>query len=288
MRETFFATVILVAMLCPNALACTGVAISRDGHVVVGGNEDWQRWDSYVWAVPKTDEVFGAVYFGYEIRGEFGPRPRYWFEFQGINEHGLYFDTFGAPTLADPDWSGKPPAPDHVEILLMQRCTTVAEAIELLGTYNLAVCSGHNEFMFRSNMQFFLVDRTGAMAVVGGGETVNMTGETSVVTNFRPTAPSLGGWPCWRYDLASSVLEADATVSMDRVAQILSEVQFPCARGYSSCTRYSVIADLTEGRIRLYYGGDFERFAPLDLAELCAIGFERTPIEDLLEADPAS
>ncbi len=285
MRGTALLVVILLSTLSVGAAACTGVAIARDGHVVVGGNEDWRRWNSYVWAEPTDAESFGAVYFGYEIFGEFGPRPRYWFEFQGINEHGLFFDTFGAPFMADPSWGDNPPAPTHIERLLMRQCATVSEAIDLLGAYDLRTCAGVNEFIFRGNMQFLLADRTGAVAVVGGGEAVHMTADTFAVTNFRPNAPTRGGWPCWRHDLATAMLEADATSSMDRVAEILSETQFSCSLGYASCTRYSVVSDLTTGEIRLYYGGDFDNYAALSLLDLCAAGLERTPIEGLVQAD---
>lgn len=271
-------------VLSQSTIACTGVAIVGDDHVVVGGNEDWQRWDSHIWAKSATNEAFGAVFFGYQIRGEFGPRGRYWFEFQGINDQGLFFDTFGAPTMPDPTWSSRPPAPDHIEILMMEQCSTVAEAIELLGRYDLTDCSGYDETIFRSNMQFFLADRTGAVAAVSGGEVIHMEDSTFVVTNFRLNRPSLGGWPCWRYNLAHEMLESDATVSIDRVAEILSAVQFPCSQGIASCTRYAVVSDLTTGEIRLYYGGDFDRYASLTIRELTQDGLERAAIADLFDA----
>ncbi|MFC2078782.1 hypothetical protein ACFLSZ_02260 [Candidatus Bipolaricaulota bacterium] len=283
MSKTAVTTVIFLLIIAPGALACTGVVIAQGGNVVVGGNEDWSRFDSHVWAEATTAEAYGAVYFGYQIRGEFGPRARYWFEFQGVNDQGLYFDTFGAPTVANPSWSGKPSCPDHIEILMMQQCSTVKEAIALLESYNLARYRTHNEYMFRSNMQFFLADRTGAAAVVEGEYVHWMDGDYMVTTNFRLSDPSLGGWPCWRYDVATDMLTADTSPTVDRVAEILDAVQFSCVHGTQYCTRYSVICDLVQAEGYLYFNGDFDRSIRLDLAELCSNGLERAPIEDLFE-----
>jgi len=281
MSKTAVATAIFLLIVAPGALACTGVVIAGEGHVVVGGNEDWTRFDSHVWAEAATEEAYGAVYFGYQIRGEFGPRAPYWFEFQGVNDQGLYFDTFGAPTLSNPSWTGKPSCPEHIEILMMRECATVQDAIDLLGSYNLARYQYYNERMFRSNMQFFLADRAGAAAVVDGEHVHWIEDGRLVTTNFRLSDPSLGGWPCWRYDLATDMSAADASPTVERVAEILDAVQFPCSRGTSSCTRYSVVCDLVQAQGYLYFDGDFDRSVQLDLAELCRDGLERVPIEEL-------
>ena len=283
MWKAAVAAAVVLLIVGPRALACTGVAIAEGGRVVVGGNEDWTRFDSHVWAQAATGDTYGAVYFGYQVRGEFGPRAPYWFEFQGVNDHGLYFDTFGAPTVTNRQWAGKPSCPEHIEILMMGGCATVEEAIELLNSYNLARYRHYNETIFRSNMQFFLADRTGAAAIVDGEHVHWMEDGRLVITNFRRSDPSLGGWPCWRYDLANDMLAADASPTVERVAEILDAVQFPCSHGYSSCTRYSVVCDLVRSEGYLYFNGDFARSIRLDLAELCRAGLERTSIESLLE-----
>jgi choloylglycine hydrolase len=284
MKRMLFPLIALVGLTGFAAAACTGVAIADGTHVVVGGNEDWTRFDAHVWAEAATEGIYGAVYTGYEIRGEFGPRAPYWFEFQGVNSEGLYFDTFGAPTLANPNWEGRPACPAHVEVLMMRQCASVEEAVALLGSYNLARYRHYNETVFRSNMQFFLADRTGTAAVVDGEHVHWMDGGYMVTTNFRLSDPSLGGWPCFRYDLATRMLEENATASIDRVAEILDATQFPCSHGYASCTRYSAICDLTDGQLALYFDGDFSRSVRLDITHLCDNGLERTAIQDLIES----
>jgi len=280
--SAFLILLCLCGCLAIPAGACTGVVIAGENTVVVGGNEDWTRFDSHVWAEAATDEAFGAVYFGYQIRGEFGPRGRYWFEFQGVNDQGLYFDTFGAPTLDNPNWEGKPSCSEHIEITMMETCGTVVEAVDLLQSMDLSRYRSYDETIFRSNMTFFLADRTGAAALVDADHVHWMEDGVFVTTNFRPSNPSLGGWPCWRYRLAHDMLENDASPTVERVAEILDAAQFSCTLGYGSCTRYSVVCDLTAREAFLYCSGDFDYPARLDLEQLCRQGMERAPIENLV------
>ena len=155
--------------------------------------------------------------------------------------------------------------------------------MSLLNAYDLSRYRYYDETIFRSNMQFFLADRTGAAAVVDGEHVHWMDDGYMVTTNFRLSDPSLGGWPCFRYDLATRMLEADATPSIGRIAEILDATQFPCAQGYASCTRYSVVCDLTNDVLALYFNGDFSRSAELDFARLCDEGLERISIEGLVD-----
>ena len=104
MRLTILVLALAVPLSVPVA-ACTGVVISRDGTTVVGVNEDWYRPNAYLWADRALGKAHAVVYFGYEIDDEFGPNDTpYWYEFQGINSAGLFFDSFSAPRSdRDPD-----------------------------------------------------------------------------------------------------------------------------------------------------------------------------------------
>ena len=257
---------IVVAVLCAlPAAACTGVVIAGEEAVLVGGNEDWNRSDSFVWSTEATDDAYGVLYFGYEIRGEWGQQPDFWYEFHGINDHGLYFDSFGAPcvmpttTLANP-WRG-----EHLMVEAMETCATVAEAVAFFESSNLAVILCQ---------QFLFVDKHGNAAVVEGDETVWMEGNTFALTNFYLSDPSLGGWPCWRYSRATGMLGTDATPTADRVARILDVTSQPI-------TRYSLVCDLKAGAVRVYYARDFDRYAVIDVTDAVAEALPRTPLDSL-------
>jgi hypothetical protein len=150
----------------------------------------------------------------------------------------------------------------------METCATVAEAVALFESSNLS---------FMSCQQFLFVDRHGAVAVVEGDETVWMDGDTFAITNFYLSDPSLGGWPCWRYDAVTRMLDEDATPSTARIAELLEAASHPG-------TRYSVVCDLVRGVLRVSYAHDFTQWAIVDVATLCEQGSERVSVRELVEA----
>jgi len=270
MRITIAIAVLLALGSVPVA-ACTGVVIARDGHVIAGGNEDWFRPDSYYWAEAEAGRLHGVVYFGYEIRGEFGDHlPPYWYEFQGINSAGLFFDSFSAPCghLSDedqlkPQYSGR--LDGGIERQIMRWCSTVEEAVALITQYSRS---------FMLCMQYLLVDRTGTAAVVEAGEVVWMEGDTFALTNFHLSNPSDGHWPCRRYDIATWLLAENSEPTIERVAWILN-------RAHTLSTQYSVVCDLTSTLAYVYYLRDFRHPIVIDLETLWAEGSERVALSSL-------
>jgi len=261
--RTTFALGLFLTFVSLSAAACTGVVIAKDGHVIAGGNEVWFRNDSYMWAEPTVGTLHGVVYFGYEIRGEFGNDEPYWYEFQGINSAGLFFDSFGAPCagLSDEEYL-KPYMTGRMEQLIMRSCATVEDAVRMITQYNRS---------FMICMQYLLVDRTGAAAVVENGAVVWMEDDTFAVTNFHLSNRSHGGWPCWRYDAATRRLAEDSDPTIERVASILNAT-------HTSGTRYSVVCDLITNRANAYYLGDFRHPIAIDLETLWAEGSERVAL----------
>ena len=272
MHRVFAACSFLLLVFAVPSLACTGVVISGDGHIVVGGNEDWQRWDSFLWADAATSTLHGVVYFGYEVRGEFGAsRPPFWFEFQGINDAGLFFDSFGAPCAGQADEDTmKPRFSGRIEQLIMRWCSTVEEAVRLMTQYDRS---------YMSCTQYLLVDRTGAAAVVERGEVVWMTDDTFAVTNFHLSDPTHGSFPCWRYREATRMLAQDSTPTVERVAEILDAAHLPS-------TRYSVVCDLTEPTAYVFYAQDFDRPIAIDLEPYWSDGSDRIALGSLRTQRP--
>jgi hypothetical protein len=260
-----------VALVAPAAAACTGVVIARDGEVLVGSNEDWFRPDAYVWAVAGVGTNLSAVYFGYYVDGEFGEDiAPFWYEFQGINEAGLYFDSFSAPCGPDDDSSMTQTYHGSIERLIMQTCETVEEAVQVLTRYS------------RANMdcmQYLLVDRTGAAAVVERGAVVWKEGETFVLTNFHLSDPTDGHYPCWRYDIATRCLAANSDPTVERVTQVLGLAK-------TGSTMYSIVCDLARMTAYVYLMGGFHRPLAVDLETLWTEGSDRVPLSSLPRAEP--
>lgn len=255
-----------LVVIAPLAFSCTGVVIAQDDLVLVGGNEDWVRWDSYLWATaPSAGRAYGVVYFGYEIRGEWGHRYDFWYEFHGINDQGLYFDSFGAPCDFPESTMENPRRGAHLMVDAMEQCSTVEEAVALFESSNL-------EFM--QCQQYLFVDRHGNAAVVEGDHTIWMDGDTFALTNFYLSDPSLGGYPCSRYSKVTAMMKYDATPSVARIAQLLEAASH-------EGTRYSLICNLTEGIIQVSYAHNFNHLVTLDVEDLCRDGQERISVPDL-------
>ncbi len=262
-----------------SAAACTGVALVGDGGAVAGGNEDNDKTGPAMWATPAIASRYGVVYFGFWFQG-LGNRLPGWYEMQGVNDRGLFYDLFSMPctpgieqsTIAD--WRGPGfSMPEAIECTMMTTCATVEEALTFLHARNYA--------SILPCVQVLLADRSGNAVVYTGIGDVFRTHPGLVVTNFNLADPSLGEYPCPRYTVVSRLLGYDSTASLDRAAQLLRAARIEPASPSDGGTRYSVVADLVNGLADVYINGDFTSRARLELADLWANGQERIPLTDL-------
>lgn len=265
MRNTLLTIVIIVVLAAPQATACTGVVISQDGRTVVGGNEDWYRASAFYWATAAVGSLHGVVYFGYLVDGEFGDMPPFWWEFQGINDAGLFFDSLSTPCGIDPEEADKRSYTGRIERLIMQTCSTVSEAVDVITRYDRT---------FMDCRQYLLADRTGAAAVVEPDKVVWMEAGTMALTNFRLSDPSLGQYPCWRYEAVTDELAINREPTVDRVAEILSAAENPS-------TQYTVVSDLGSNTAYVYRIGDYSRQYQIDLEPLWTNGSDHVSFSAL-------
>ena len=272
------AAALLVALSGAAAIACSGVALVGEAGVVVGANEDNLKTDASMWATAATDSRYGAVYFGFHFVNLGGRTPG-WYEMQGVNDRGLFYDLFSIPcgphdTAIDP-LAGGPQrrAPEAVERTMMETCSTVEEA--------LAFLEAHDYARLVPCVQTLLVDRAGDAAVYTGEGNVFRKGPALVVTNFNLLHPERGDYPCERYSAASRLAAWDATATLDRAGQILRAARFIPEQGEIGGPRYAVACDLVRGIADVYTDGDFSRRARLDLAPLWQTGLERVLLADL-------
>jgi hypothetical protein len=109
-KRAIWATPLVIVLAASAAAACTGVVLVGDGHVVVGSNEDNLATGPAMWATAATHSSCGAVYFGFRFPA-MGGRFAGWYEMQGANDHGLYFDLFSTPCRSESSQSQcRPPA----------------------------------------------------------------------------------------------------------------------------------------------------------------------------------
>lgn len=245
--------------------ACSGYTASDDETVLVGTNGDWSRdFNVYMNFFPAEEGKYGRAIF--DMWWPWFGVYEYTLAKQGMNDQGLFFDTYMTPayTVTSND---KPifqsDDPDYYQssfwAYCLAKCSTVTEVLDVCDQYNL----GGNY-----NGQLFFVDRNGDSVIWAGDDIIHKEGNYQVVTNFLQNHPELGGYPCWRYDTAVSMLENMTNLSIDYFRSI-------CNATHVENTIYSTIYDLRQEKIYVHYFYDYEKVLEIDLNEELAKGRTR-------------
>jgi len=249
--KTIIPVFIVVLLNNETIFPCTMITAANDTIVLAGNNEDYSDPDTYVWFTRKSEfRKYGCIFFGYS-----NMRPQ-----GGMNEAGLCFDAFAtAPNpvsvLYEDELLLFPYTDDNPHDMVMRSCSTVSEVIILMKQYNLS---------FMKNYQLMFVDKYGDSAIIEGDKVVWKNDYYQVCTNFYHTNPSLGGYPCWRYNTAVELFEGHSdSISVPFFRDILSathqEGQYP--------TLYTNIYDLQNGMVYLYYNHFYDEVIKIDLQE---------------------
>ncbi|MFX1255819.1 MAG: hypothetical protein ACFFCZ_29710 [Promethearchaeota archaeon] len=101
-----------------------------------------------------------------------------------------------------------------------------------------------------------------------------------VSTNFNLANPDNGLYPCWRYDIAESMLE-DINNENDLTIEAFRDILDAVHQEGTYGTKYSNIFDLKTQEIYVYYNHDFSEFIKLNLAEELDKGRHEYRISDL-------
>jgi hypothetical protein len=246
------------------ATACTGFTSSNDTLVFVGNNEDWWQEDPQIMFVPPTANTYGYVCFGFQYN------PSYWHAFGAVNDQGLFHDAFSVPTLQVTTNLNNPYYNGNLAVLAMEECATVQEVVALYSQYNLS---------FLSIEQHFFVDRTGASVIIEGDTVFYNSGDPQAVANFRFSNKGLGGWPSWRYENATNMINNNNhEVSVDHYRTILDQVHL---NTFYWETKYSNICDLKNNVIYLFINHDYESVAELHIDDELRYGYNLYDMSNL-------
>jgi len=229
---------------------CSVFTVSKGDQVFFGGNDDYITTDNYFWVDPGSAQYYGAIWIG-----EVGNVQ------QGVNEKGLAYDANGLPRVdvnphierqfVEGDYSIYP-------IRILRECSTVKEVIHWVNTHQW------HDYM---HDQMHFADATGDAVIISAGSdgevvfTRKPEGDSYLVsTNFNVADPSNGfGYPCWRFDKASELLEQlvnnNDEITFQDAANVLDAIH---AEQSSSWTVGSMVADLTNGLVYLYYFHQFD------------------------------
>ena len=270
---------VLFTLTAGSISACTGFTSSNDETTLVGNNFDWSRdFNVYMNFFPAEEGKYGRVLFDmwWPWEMEFGSieSEDYFLPIQGMNDQGLFFDTYYTPTYtATP--SDKPvfqsDDPDYYDssfwAYCLAKCSTVPEVLDVFSQYNLGGTY---------DGQLFFVDRNGDSVIWAGDDIIYKEGDFQVVTNFLQNHPERGGYPCWRYDTAVSMLENMTELSIDYFRSI-------CNATHDSDTVFSTVYNLIQEKMYVHYFNNYEKVVEFDLNEELAKGRSRTFLGSLFE-----
>jgi len=254
---------LLAYMLTVKSVQSCTVVYVYDGQVVLAGaNEDWCDSQTRFWIFPAEEGKRAWIKFGFA-----GGFPQ-----AGMNQAGLFWDATSCP------WLDMPESEEHkikLEGPVMQKviteCQNIDEANELLDHY-------YCEDQYRA--QYLIGDSLGHSVIVEGDNVIlNDTG-FQVLTNFYQSCPELGGYPCWRYELACQMLNEQGNLNVYKIGQVLDATH----QDGSYPTQYSVVYDLKALKIYVMHFHNYLEFVEIDLGAEIQEGIKSYGIPDLFSS----
>ena len=282
-------TVVFLVLLLiggTRAHSCTVFFVFDGKLALAGSNEDWADPNTQIWFVPATKDNYGIVYLGFG-RGEYppggvsthklvipgagitkiNPEDLYGLPQGGMNEKGLFFDGASTDVIRAPSAHDKKAYDGRLEDLILRKCATVKEVLQVLDTYAFGSVQG----------QWMFADKSGDSVIIEAGEViVRKKGDYQVMTNFFQSKVGFEEVTCPRYKLVSNSLAENKVISLDVCRSLLKATAQPF-------TTYSTIFDLANGEVYVYLRRDFGRTMKINLKQELEKGERAMKIADLFE-----
>jgi hypothetical protein len=252
---------------------CSVITISKDSIVFFGGNDDFINPDQYYWVEPGDSSRYGVIWIGKPDDPQ-----------QGVNEKGLAYDANGLPRFeVNPHTERIPVKGEYYHHYLMQimhECSTVKEVIEW--------ASKHQHFPYMHDQMHF-ADKTGDAVIISAGKDGEMVftritqGDGFLVsTNFNVANPENAyTYPCWRYDKANDMLgqllTREGSLNYNDVTNVMDAIHQEGA----SWTIETLVADLTNGVMYLYFFYQYNDPVIINVKEELANPREAGPLSKL-------
>ncbi len=241
--------VLLTFLYTKQALGCTIFTSEGKDVVYAASNEDWMySVGTYMTLTTRGDLGYGRVCFYNSSYVQ-----------AGMNEYGLFYDGASCPATEIPYDRAKEQLGYDLGEVVLASCTSVSEAVEFLESCNIP--GG-----FYDHLLF--ADSTGDSVVLEWMENelhILRKGDQpyQLVTNYWLTDPSLGGYPCSRFDTAEELLQRGEP-SVETFAGILDATKQDWGSGG---TLYSGVYDLTNKEVYVFLEGDMKTASRINLME---------------------
>jgi hypothetical protein len=256
--------------------ACTGFTYDDENDVFASCNEDSGFINFNIRFFPPENNKNGMVFF--EVAEPQPDGRTVLVPYAGMNDQGCWYSAYGTPYLKPVNSSDKPNFTnsdcyykDNIAEYCTAECSTIVEVIDIIQNYNLESWS---------NFQVFVADKTGNSAIIEGDDIFYKERDFQVVSNFLLSHPELGdianGFE--RYNIAISMLENMTEPSVEYFRDI-------CNATHLTGTVYSMICDLQNQIIYLYYFHNYEKQVVIDLNEELQIGEHHIYLGSLFEPE---
>jgi hypothetical protein len=256
---------------------CSVITISKGDRVFFSGNDDFINPDQYYWVEPGDSSKYGVIWIGKPDNPQ-----------QGINEKGLAYDASGLPRFeVNPHPERLPVNGEyyhHYLVQIMHECSTVTEVIEW--------ANKHQRFPYMHDQMHF-ADKTGDAVIISAGQDGEMVFTRKqpsdgflVSTNFNVANPANAyTYPCWRYDKANEMLgeliNREGSLNVNDVTNVMDAIH----QEGSSWTIETLVADLVNGVIYLYYFYQFDDPVIINVKEELSNPREAGPLSKLFPED---
>lgn len=261
---------LVITFLCFSKIkACTVIYYSNDTCAIAGNNEDFITPYSQMKFYPPEDGKYGCVFFGFKKidKMNFGE------EQGGMNDQGLFYDGLATPMNPVLNSKDKPTFYGNVMKMVLEKCATVEQALEMLDKYNLGMLM---------TGQIMIGDASGNAAIIEGDVIIRKEREYQICTNFYQSQVKDQNYPCNRYITANSMLDSAKSVNVKFMSKILSATH---NEGEGS-TLYSNVYDLKRKIIYIYHFHDFDNVIEIDLDEELKNGKHAYQLADIFPKNP--
>jgi hypothetical protein len=247
-------------------MACSALAVVKDGRVMLGGNNDTAYSDVLrLRATPGRDGQYGRVCLSSEVVAGWSP-----FGTLCLNDAGLAVTHANTPSGGLPHDPEKPQIRHNFIEKVVAEAATVKQAVALVRAYTFPP-------QHEAGMHMMLADSSGDAAVIewSGGEmkVIQREGPALFMTNSLLSKPETAGGPNSRYNRGLRMLPALKDASADSVFSVLREVSVGAViHGKEVGTLHSGVWDVTRGELHLVYRRDFDHPRIFKLSEELAKG----------------
>lgn len=255
---------VILLLLCTqdNAYSCSMYKITKKGKTMVGSNYDAYYLTSRIWFEnAKHTNNYGAAFIGGRFDGNNGMLPQ-----SGLNDVGLSFSRLVAPTPKNNISTIKSKkaitnASGYLKEIL-HTCKTVDEVKAFIDQFD------HSYF----NEEVALyIDQTGKYLIVEPYSTTIGNDAKYVLANFCPSETEPGTIKQERYLKGVHFIKYKMETDID-FCTALSDTMHVCREKIGDGTLLTMIRDLNEGNIYLYFYHDFKNQLKFNINEELAKG----------------